>query len=329
MRRRKFLTLLVGAVATWPQFERAQSEPLRRIGLLMAYRENDAEAQKYVSAFWDTLKKFGWTESVNFSTTMHWAGPELASIEQAAKELVKWRPDVILSSSTPTTAALLRETRTVPVVFAIVSDPIGSGFVNTFAKPGGNATGFTNLDASMGGKWLELLKEIVPDVHEVSFLFNPATATYANFYMSSFIGAGASLGIVAREAPVANDQDIEAVIASQAKIAHSGIVVMTDSFTSSHRDVIVQSAAQHRVPVVYPYRFFAQDGGLLAYGNNRVEPFRGAAGYVNRILRGERPSDLPVQAPTQFELVINLKAAKALGLTIPPQLVARADELIE
>jgi putative tryptophan/tyrosine transport system substrate-binding protein len=206
---------------------------------------------------------------------------------------------------------------------------LGSGFVNTFAKPGGNATGFTNLDASMGGKWLELLKEIVPDVHEVSFLFNPATATYANFYMSSFIGAGASLGIVAREAPVANDQDIEAVIASQAKIAHSGIVVMTDSFTSSHRDVIVQSAAQHRVPVVYPYRFFAQDGGLLAYGNNRVEPFRGAAGYVNRILRGERPSDLPVQAPTQFELVINLKAAKALGLTIPPQLVARADELIE
>src|SRR5262249_45277068 len=203
MRRRKFLTLLVGTVATWPQLVRAQSEPLRRIGTLTAYRENDAEAQKYESVFWDKLKELGWTESVTFSMTMQWAGPELASIEQAAKELVKWRPDVILSSSTPTTAALLRETRTIPVIFAIVSDPIGSGFVNTFAKPGGNATGFTNLDASMGGKWLELLKEIVPDFHEVGFLFNPVTASYANFYMPSFIGAGASLSIVAREAPVA------------------------------------------------------------------------------------------------------------------------------
>jgi len=329
MRRRKFLTLVVGAAATWPQLASAQRETLRRIGLLMAYRENDAEAQKYVAAFWDTLRQLGWTESVNYSTTMHWAGPELASIEQAAKELVKWRPDVILSSSTPTTAALLRETRTIPVVFAIASDPIGSGFVNTFAKPGGNATGFTNLDASMGGKWLELLKEIVPDVHEVSFLFNPATATYANFYMPSFIGAGGSLGIVARAAPVANDQDVEAVIGSHGKIPHSGVVVMTDSFTSSHREAIVRSAAKHRVPVVYPYRFFAQDGGLLAYGNDRVEPFRGAAAYVNRILHGERPADLPVQAPTQFELVINLKTAKALGLTISPQLVARADEVLE
>lgn len=181
----------------------------------------------------------------------------------------------------------------------------------------------------MGGKWLELLKEIVPDVHKVGFLFNPATASYANFYMPSFIGAGASLGIVAREAPVTNDQDIEAVIASHGGIPHSGIVVMTDAFTSSHRDVIVRSAAQHRLPVVYPYRFFAQDGGLLAYGSNRVEPFRGAAGYVNRILHGERPGDLPVQAPTQFELVINLKTAKALGLAVPRELLARADELIE
>jgi putative ABC transport system substrate-binding protein len=295
----------------------------------MAYRENDAEAQKYVSVFWDRLNELGWTEGVNLSRTMHWAGPELAEIEQAVKELVKWRPSVILSSSTPTTAALLRATRTIPVVFAIVSDPIGSGFVSTFAKPGGNATGFTNLDASMGGKWLELLKEIVSEVHEVGFLFNPATATYANFYMPSFISAGAALGIIAREAPVANDQDIEAVIASHGRVPHSGIVVMTDSFTSSHREVIVRSAAQHRVPVVYPYRFFAQDGGLLAYGNSRVEPFRGAAGYVNRILHGERPGDLPVQAPTQFELVINLKTAKMLGLTVSPTLLARADELIE
>ena len=328
MKRREFITLIGSAAAAWPQLTRAQSE-LRRIGVLMAYREDDAEAQKYLSVFWDTLKQLGWTEGINISMTMHWAGSELPEIEQAAKELVKWRPGVILSSSTPTTAALLRATRTIPVVFAIVSDPIGSGFVSTFAKPGGNATGFTNLDASMGGKWLELLKEIVPDVHEVGFLFNPATATYANFYMPSFISAGASLGIVARAAPVTNDQDIEAVIASYGMVPHSGVVVMTDSFTSSHREVIIRSAAQQRVPAVYPYRFFAQDGGLLAYGNNRVEPFRGAAGYVNRILHGERPGDLPVQAPTQFELVINLKTAKALDLTVPPSVLARADEVIE
>ena len=287
------------------------------------------KAQKYVSVFQDALKEFGWAEGRNLSMNQHWAGPEVAAIQQAAKELVKWEPDVILSSSTPTTKALLQETHTIPVVFTIVSDPVGSQFVKTFAKPGGNATGFTNLEASMGGKWLELLKDIVPDVHEAAFLFNPATASYANFYMPSFIGAGVLLGIVAHAAPVANDHDIETVIASYARTPQSGIVVMTDSFTSSHRDVIVRLAAQYRVPVVYPYRFFAQDGGLLAYGNNRVEPFRGAAAYVNRILHGERPNDLPVQAPTQFELVINLKTAKALGLTVPPTLLARADEVIE
>jgi putative ABC transport system substrate-binding protein len=331
VKRREFITLLGGAAAVWPVGVRAQdqSEPFRRVGVLMAYWENDAEAQKYVSVFQDALKEFGWAEGRNLSMTLHWAGPELAAIEQAAKELVKWRPDVILSSSTPTRAALLRETRTIPVVFAIVSDPVGSRFVKSFAKPGGNATGFTNLEASMGGKWLELLKDIVPDVHEVSFLFNPATASYANFYMPSFIGAGASLGIAAHAAPVANDRDIETVIASHARTPHSGIVVMTDSLTSTHRDVIVRLAAEHRVPVVYPYRFFAQEGGLLAYGNNRVEPFRGAAVYVNRILHGERPDDLPVQAPTQFELVINLKTAKALGIEVPPTLLARADEVIE
>jgi putative ABC transport system substrate-binding protein len=201
--------------------------------------------------------------------------------------------------------------------------------VKTFAKPGGNATGFTNLEASMGGKWLELLKDVVPDVKEVGFLFNPATASYANFYMPSFISAGALLGIFTHAAPVANDRDIETVIAGHARTPHSGIVVMTDSFTSSHRDVIVRLAAQYRVPVVYPYRFFAQDGGLLAYGNDRVEPFRGAAVYVNRILYGERPNDLPVQAPTEFELVVNQKAARQLGLQLPPELLARADEVIE
>jgi putative tryptophan/tyrosine transport system substrate-binding protein len=184
-------------------------------------------------------------------------------IEQAAKDLIKQAPDVILSSSTPTTAALLQQTRTIPIVFAIVSNPIGSGFVKTFANPGGNATGFTNLDASMGGKWLELLKDIVPEVHDAAFLFNPTTASYANFYLPSFVSAGASLGIVAHAAPVANDEDIERVVGTQGGNPNSGIVVMTDSFTSSHRNAIIRSTARYRVPAVYPYRFFAQDGGLL------------------------------------------------------------------
>ena len=295
----------------------------------MAYSQNDAEAQSYVAAFRDALKEFGWVEGRNFSMIEYWAGPESAPIEQAAKDLVKQEPDVILSSSTPTTAALLRQSPTIPIVFAIVSDPIGSGFVKTFANPGGNATGFTNLGASMGGKWLELLKDIVPAVHDAAFLFNPTTASYANFYLPSFISAGASLGIVAHAAPVSNDADIERVLATQARSPHSGLVVMTDSFTSSHRDVIIRSAAQYRVPAVYPYRFFALDGGLLAYGNNRLEPFRGAAVYVNRILHGEHPAELPVQAPTRFELVLNLKTAKALGLNVPPQLQQLADEVIE
>jgi putative tryptophan/tyrosine transport system substrate-binding protein len=329
MRRREFITILAGAAA-WPLAARAQhDERMRRIGVLMAYSQDDAEAQSYVSAFRDALKEFGWVESRNFSMIEHWAGPEFAPIEQAAEELIKQEPDVILSSSTPTTAALLRQTRTIPVVFAIVSDPIGSGFVKTFANPGGNATGFTNLDASMGGKWLELLKDIVPEVHDAAFLFNPTTASYANFYLPSFISAGASLGIVAHASPVANDEDIESVVAKQGGTPHNGIVVMTDSFTSSHRKVIIRSAAQYRVPAVYPYRFFAQDGGLLAYGNNRLEPFRGAAVYVNRILHGELPAELPVQAPTRFELILNLKTAKALDLNVPPQLQQLADEVIE
>ncbi len=330
MQRRDFITLIGSAAAVWPLASRAQQQSeLRRIGVLMAYSQNDAEAQNYVSVFRDALKELGWVESRNLSMIEHWAGPEFAAIEQAAKDLIKQEPDVILSSSTPTTAALLRQTRTIPIVFAIVSDPIGSGFVKSFADPGGNATGFTNLEASMGGKSLELLRDIVPDIHDAAFLFNPTTASYANFYMPSFVSAGASLGIVAHAAPVANDQDIERVIATQAGIPHGGIVVMTDSFTSSHRHVIIRLAAQYRVPAVYPYRFFAQDGGLLAYGNNRLEPFRGAAVYVNRILHGERPAELPVQAPTRFELVVNLKTAKTLGLTVPPSLLATADEVIE
>jgi putative tryptophan/tyrosine transport system substrate-binding protein len=330
MRRREFITLLGGAAAAWPFAARAQQpEQTRRVGVLMAYSQDDAEARKYVSVFRDALKGFGWVGGRNLSMIEQWPGPEFATIEQAAKDLIKQEPDVILSSSTPTTAALFRQNRNIPIVFAIVSDPIGSGFVKTFAKPGGNATGFTNLDDTMGGKWLELLKNIVPDVHDAAFLFNPTTASYANFYMPSFVSAGASLGIVAHAAPVTNDEDIGRIVATQAGSPHSGIVVMTDSFTSSHRDVIIRLAAQYRVPAVYPYRFFAQDGGLLAYGNNRIEPFRGAALYVNRILHGEKVSDLPVQAPTQFELVINLKTAKILGINVPPTLLALADEVIE
>jgi len=241
--------LFGSAAASWPLDARAQqSDRMRRVGVLMAYPQDDAEAQNYVSAFRDALKDLGWVEGRNFSMIEYWAGPEVAPIQQAARDLTKQEPDVILSSSTPTTAALIRQTGTIPIVFAIVSDPIGSGFVKTFANPGGNATGFTNLDASMGGKWLELLKDIVPEVRDAAFLFNPTTASYANFYLPSFISAGELLGIVAHAAPVANDEDIDRIVATQAGSPHNGIVVMTDSFTSSHRQAIIRSAAQYRVP---------------------------------------------------------------------------------
>ena len=250
-------------------------------------------------------------------------------MQRFAKELVALQPDLILSHNTPTTAALLQQTRTIPIIFAIVSDPVGSGFVASFPRPGGNVTGFTNIEPTMAGKWLELLKEIAPRVDRVAFLFNPATAPYAEYYLGPFKAAAASLAVEAIAAPVHDTSELESVIAAQAREPNGGLVVMPDSFLVAHRAEITSLAARYRLPAVYPFRFFVELGGLLSYGNDLLDNFRRAATYADRILKGAKPSELPVQAPVKFELVINLKTAKALGLNIPMALQQRADELIE
>jgi putative tryptophan/tyrosine transport system substrate-binding protein len=330
VRRREFVTLLGGAVAAWPLAARAQqTDQLRRIGVLMAYAESDPEAQAFVAAFREGLQRLGWMEGRNVRIDTRWAALDAEATQRFAKELVALQPDLILSQTTPTTAALLQHTRTVPIVFANISDPVGSGFVASLPQPGRNATGFINLEGSMGGKWLELLKEIAPRVGRVAFVFNPATATYAEYYLHPFKAAAASLAVEANAAPVHDTSGIETVISRQAREPNGGLIVMPDSFTSFHRAEITLLAARYRLPAVYPHRIFAELGGLLAYGTDRPDLFRRAATYADRILKGAKPADLPVQLPTKFELVINLKTAKTLGLDVPSFLQQRADEVIE
>jgi len=330
MRRREFITLVGGAAAAWPIAARAQQpERMRRIGVLMAYAESDREGQAWVAAFWEGLQKLGWTEGRNIRIDTRWAAADVEAMQRFAKELVALQPDLILSHNTPTTATLLQHTRTIPIVFAVVSDPVGSGFVASFARPGGNVTGFTNVDASMGGKWLELLKEMAPRVARVAFLFNPTTAPYAEHYLSAFRAAAATFGVEAIAARVRNTSELESAIGAPARGPNGGLVVMTDSFLVSHRAEVISLAARHRLPAVYPFRSFTEIGGLLSYGNDLLDSFRRAATHADRILKGATPNELPVEAPVKFELVVNLKTAKALGLTIPPSVLLRADQVIE
>jgi putative tryptophan/tyrosine transport system substrate-binding protein len=331
MKRRDFITLLGGAAAAWPLAARAQQpERMKRIGVLMGYPENDSEAQTKIAAFQDGLQKLGWTEGRNTRIDTRWATPaDAESVERFAKELVALQPDLILSSTTPTTAALLQQTRAIPIVFATVADPVGSGFVASFPRPGGNVTGFVVFEASLAGKWLELLKEIAPRANRIAFLFNPATATYAGFYLNPFKAAAASFAVEAIAAPVRDRSELESVVSAQAREPNGGLIVMPDSFTDLHRAEITSLAARYRLPAVYPRRIFTEVGGLLSYGIDQLDNFRLAATYADRILKGEKPADLPVQAPTRYELVINLKTAKALGLDVPVHLQQRADEVIE
>ena len=329
-KRREFITLLGGAAA-WPLAARAQqAERMRRIGMLMGYAESDRVGQAWSAAFREGLQKFGWAEGRNIRIDTRWATARDAEArQQFAKELVALQPDLILANNTPTTAALIQHTRSIPIIFATVSDPVGSGFVASFSRPGGNVTGFTNIEPTMPGKWLELLKEIAPSVARVAFLFNPVTAPYAEYYLTPFKAAAASFAMEAIAAPVRNTSELGSAIPAQARAPNGGLVVMTDSFMTVHRVEITSLAARHRLPAVYPYRFFAEDGGLLSYGSDQIDNFRRAAAYADRILKGAKPSDLPVQAPVKFELVINLKTAKALGLEVPLLLQQRADEVIE
>ena len=316
MRRREFVSLLGGAAAVWPLVAQAQQAE-RRIGLLMGYAESDPEAQARVAAFRVGLQKLGWVEGRNIRIDTRWAALDAEAMQRFAKELVGLQPDVILAHTTPATLAVQQETRAIPIVFVQVSDPVGSGFVASFPRPGGNVTGFTTVEPTMGGKWLEVLKEIAPRVARVASLFNPATAPYSEHYLNSFKAAAASFGVEAIVAPVHDATTLESVITAQAREPNGGLIVMPDIFTTGHRSEITLLAARYRLPAVYPFRFFAELGGLLSYGNDPFDLARRAANYADRILKGEKPSELPVQAPVKFELIINLRTAKALGLTVP------------
>lgn len=329
MRRREFITLIGGAAIGWPLAAHAQQpDRMRRIGVLMGFPESDLQAQSFIAAFRDGLQKLGWTDGRNVRIETRWPGFDAESRQRFAKELIALRPDLILSHTTPTTAALLQETR-IPIVFATVTDPVGSGFVASLARPGGNVTGFTLIEPTMATKWVELLKEIAPRVNRVAMLFNPATATYADYFLKPFKAAAPSFAVEAIVAPARDTSELESVIAAQAREPNGGLIVMPDSFTDAHREEITSLVARYRLPAIYAYRFFAALGGLLSYGADLDDNFRRAADYVDRVLKGEKPADLPVQAPTKFELAINLKTAKVLGLTVPPSLLAQADEVIE
>jgi putative ABC transport system substrate-binding protein len=328
--RRELLAALGGAAA-WPLATRAQQpERTRRIGVLMGWPESNSEAQSEVASFVQELQKLGWTEGRNLRIDTRWwipADPE--STHRFAKELVALRPELILSQSTTTTAALLQETRTIPIVFAVVADPIGSGFVASLARPGGNTTGFVVMEGSFGGKWLELLKEIAPRITRVAVLFDPEVAPYAQYWLNPFKAAAPSFAVEITLAPVHAASELEAVIAAQARHPNSGLFVLPDPFTNAYRVEITSLAARFRLPAVYAFRFFTELGGLLSYGNDLNDNFRRAAIYADRILKGDKPSELPVQAPVKFELVINLKTAKALGLDVPLFLQQLADKVIE
>ena len=331
MKRRDFITLLGGAVAAWPFGAKSQQrERVRRIGVLMAYAENDPDAQARVSAFTQALEGFGWINGRNIRIEYRWAASETDRFRAYAAELVKLPCDVILAATTPAVTALQRETRTVPIVFVMVSDPEGSGIVTSRARPGGNVTGLTNFEPSMGGKWLELLKEIAPRVQRVAFLFNPERwpARAVNF-VRSFEAAARSFGTEFIAAPVVDATSIEDIMRGLGREPGAGVVVSPDSFIVVHRDLIVSLAARYRIPALYTYRFFVTAGGLMSYGTDATDLHRRVASYVDRILRGAKPADLPVQGPIKFELVINQKTVKGLGLTIPPTLLVRADEVIE
>jgi putative ABC transport system substrate-binding protein len=330
MRRRDFMSLLAGATAAAPLAVRTQAiESVRRIGVLMAYAESDSEAQAWIAAFREGLQKLGWIEGRNINLDVRWATGEMVAIERFANEIVATGPELILASTTPATAALLQQTRTIPIVFALVSDPVGSGFVASFARPGGNVTGFTTMEPTMAGKWLELLKEIAPRVARVAFIFNPASAPYVDFYLNPFKAAAASFAVDVIAAPIHAPADLESIVAAQAREPNGGLLLWSDAFMSAHRAEITSLLARYRLPAVSPFRIFTEAGALLSYGSDPVDNFRRTASYVDRILKGEKPNELPVQAPVNFELVINLKTAKEMGLNVPFHLQQRANEVIE
>jgi putative ABC transport system substrate-binding protein len=319
----------LGGAAAWPLAARAQQrDRVRRIGVLMAVDESDAEGKIRVSAFTQALADLGWTDGRNARMDLRWGGGDTNRMQAFAQELVGLQPAIILTGGAPPTAAIQRETRTIPIVFVNVAEPIGQGFVARLNRPSGNITGFAVLESPMGGKWLELLSEIAPGLKRAAIMFNPDTSS-ASAFIPSLETAARSLKVVPIIAPVHSDVEIEAAIIALGRDLGGGLIVMPDGFMTVHRTPIILAAARNNVLAVYSQSVFARDGGLLSYGFDQVDTYRRAASYVDRILRGEKPGDLPVQFPTKFEMVVNLKTAKALGLAVPPSILLRADAVIE
>ena len=330
MKRREFITLLGGATA-WPFAARAQqAERVRRVAFLHAYAENDPEVLARVVAFRQGLEALGWTENRNIQIEHRYSGGDLGRIQAYTTELVRSAPDLIAASSTPIIAALKQATDTIPIVFSVVNDPLGQGFVSALSRPGGNITGFTFIDFPLIGKWAEILKEIAPRVRRMTLLFNPDTSPYYPVFLREFGSAPpASLGVELSASPVHDEAGIEATITALAREPDAGLIAAADVFVNTRRRLIMALAERHRLPVIYPFRQFVTEGALISYGPDAADIVRRSASYVDRILKGEKPADLPVQAPTRFELAINLKTARALGLTAPMILQMTADEVIE
>ncbi len=331
MKRREFISLIGGAAAAWPFAAWAQ-EPgrVRRVGVLFAFIDSDPESQVRIVAFQQELENLGWRDGYNIQIEYRWANGDAERFRAFAAELVAARPDVIVAHATPSAEALARATRIIPIIFAVVSDPVGSGLAASLSEPGRNATGFTNFATSTGAKWVEFLKALSPRLARVALLFNPATAPgRGSTYLQSVEAAAESFGIDSTHATVSNAAQIEDAIATLSSRPDSALIVMPDVFLTNHRDLITALATRHALPAIYPFRYFAEGGGLISYGVDLSDIFRRAAGYVDKVLRGATPSSLPIQHPDKFELVINLKTARALGLDVPRILLARADKVIE
>jgi putative tryptophan/tyrosine transport system substrate-binding protein len=329
MRRRDFISLFGVSAASWPLSSYAQQpDRMRRIGVLMSFAANDPEAQLRVAAFAKGLRELGWVEGRNLRIEYRWAD-NANVLRTYAAELVHMAPDLILANSTPVMAALQEQRHAVPIVFTQVTDPVGQGLVSNLAYPGGNLTGFTTFEFSIGTKWLETLKATAPRITRVALIFSPDTAPFADLFWRPIKAAAQSFSVEPISAGVRNTEELERVADALAQDANGGLLVLPDVSTANHRGLIIALAARHRLPAVYPYRFFAASGGLLSYGVDVADVFRRAASYVDRILKGTNPGELPIQAPAKYELVINLRTAKALGLEVPPTLLARADEVIE
>ena len=329
MRRREFITLLSSAAA-WPFAARAQqTERMRRVSILMAYVESDPDAQQWTKAFSESLQELGWINGRNIQLDFHWAGPSPDQVRADAAEMVRLNPDVLMAAATPSVVALQHETRSIPIVFVNVADPVGQGVIATFAKPGGNTTGFGAFEFSIAGKWVQAIKEIAPSVIQIGVIFNPETAPYYRSFLPFIETASRQLGVKQIVMPIHDSNRIEDTLEQLAKESNTGVVVIPAALFTNAKEVIVTTTARLRLPTIYPYSFFAQNGGLLSYGFDVRDMFQRAAAYVVRILKGAKPADLPAQQPTKFELVINLKTAKALGLSVPLILQQPADEVIE